>query len=201
MVVDLYVQPLRVFDGYIILLQLPRVDCYRQNTSQKNINTMATDTLLNKQSYFESLLILSESNSTITTTNTTHASIAALFPQFDENVGSIVVSCVFLTSYAIVLSAIAVLLIRYRQEMKKNQVIVFLLVSWCMIQQSIALAFRLGYNGKALSLNLNYSDYTTIENLSSHFLPIYICSAIENMAVYLQGVVIVVITCFILNML
>ncbi|EFC46765.1 predicted protein [Naegleria gruberi] len=137
------------------------------------------------------------SNSTIT--NTTHESLASTFPQYSQNVGSIVVSCVFISCYAIVVAIMSGILIRYRKEMKRNQILVFFLVFWCIGQQTLALIFRLAYNGRALWINLTYSDYTKIENFNQLLIPLYVFSAIESVAVYLQGAVIIVIICFILN--
>ena len=85
--------------------------------------------------------------------------------------------------------------------MKRNQILVFFLVFWCIGQQTLALIFRLAYNGRALWINLTYSDYTKIENFNQLLIPLYVFSAIESVAVYLQGAVIIVIICFILNIL
>ena len=131
------------------------------------------------------------------TTNTT----TPPFPQLPENVGSITVSCIFLVSYSIVLVVLGGIAIVYRKEFKRNQIILFLLVTWCIAQQSIGLLSRLVYNGVSLHLNLKYPNFSNIPNLQLQILPIYISSVIESVAVYLQGVVIIVIICFVLNVL
>ena len=158
---------------------------------------------ISKQQLVELYHLYQTSTTTNTTAavNVTHKSIADTFPQYVENVASITNSCVFIVAYIVVMTILTVILIKYRKEMKRNQVYVFTLVFWCILQQTIGLIFRLAYNGTALTLNLNFPDYTKITNLSQYIQALTVFSAIESLTVYMQGVVIVVITCFILNIL
>ena len=85
--------------------------------------------------------------------------------------------------------------------MKRNQKILFLLVGICIIVQYLGLVWRLVYNGTGLHININYSDYSEITNFEEYLIVLYVSSTFENALVLSQVISIIIVTCFIQNML
>src|SRR3989338_6471652 len=90
--------------------------------------------------WFTSLLQDSTNNSS-STQNITHESIAKTFPQTTENIASITNSVFFIVVYSILLLFILAFFIKDRKVMKRNQKILFILVSLCIIVQYLGLVW------------------------------------------------------------
>ena len=86
--------------------------------------------------------------------------------------------------------------------MKKNQKILYALVLLCIITQYVGLVFRLIYNGHALNMNLSIPDYSkAIKLVNQNKIVLFVASAIENACVVFQTVNIIIVLCFMQNLL
>ena len=149
-----------------------------------------------------SSLSTSTTNTTLESSNSTTTDYTKIFPQLAENVSSMVNSIFFIIVYSILLICIIGFYAKSRRQMKRNQKILFLLVGICIIVQYLGLVWRLVYNGTGLHLNINYpNDYSKISNLDDYKIVLYVSSTIENALVLSQVINIIIVTCFIQNML
>ena len=154
-----------------------------------------------------SILMLQQSNTTTTnstTTNSTvtHASIAATFPQMMENALSISNSILYIIIYSILMAIMTGFLIKYKQDMKRNQKILYGLVFLCILTQYFGLIFRLVYNGEALWMNMTFPDYSkSLTQINYYKTVLYVFSFLENLFVVFQTVNIIIVICFMQNLL
>src|SRR3989338_4165238 len=129
--------------------------------------------------------------------NMTHQQLAELFPQEPENISSLVNSIVFLISYMMVMSIMTSILIKYWKQMKRNQKAIYLLVFICIFQQSIGLLLRVCYNSYSFWMNTEFADnYTKIDDMQGRLITLAMLSLVESLAVYGQGVTVIVVVAY-----
>lgn len=124
-------------------------------------------------------------------------------PTFAQNASSLVNSVLFVVAYSFMMVIILSFYLKGRSYMKKNQIILLLLVSVVILIQYFGLLARIVYNGVGIYLN-GIDNVEIIDNYDPIFgyrVTLWVSGTIENILVFSQLTSILVIMCFIQNML
>lgn len=169
------------------------------NSNIMNTQHLSNEPFHNTIPYLELLGVTESLASNSTSSSKGINFTSGKIPEAAENIGSLVNSGFFILTLVPVFIILIAFYYKQRQEMKRNQRLLFILVAILIVVEVVGLCIRVVYN--ATALHMNQIDWQSLPDLPSYRIVLWISGVLENAIVYSVVVAITLIMAFVQDIL